>query len=77
MEQTNPEEVKLDDLVTINELAKQFPNILTVQTLRWHLRHRHQNGLDKCCVRLGKKLLLVKSRIEKEWIPGLIKSRAA
>lgn len=52
----------LDDLRTIEGLAQEFPQILTVPTLRWQLRHRDENGLSSACVRVGKKLLIYRSR---------------
>jgi len=48
----------LDDLNTVEELAAQYPKLLTVPTLRWQLRHRDENGLAPACVKGGKKLLL-------------------
>lgn len=52
----------LADLATVEELAKENPKILTVPTLRWQLRHRDTNGLAPACVRLGKKLLIYRTR---------------
>ena len=63
-DQTPTEAIPLDDLRTISELAKQHPTILSVPTLRWQLRHREQNGLAGCCVQVGKKLLISKTRYE-------------
>jgi len=54
----------LDDLRTVEALSGENPQILTVPTLRWHLRHRHTNGLAPACVRIGKKLLISRSRYE-------------
>lgn len=65
--ENTPEALPLDDLHTISELAKQYPTILSVPTLRWQLRHREQNGLAVCCVQIGKKLLISKSRYE-QWL---------
>jgi hypothetical protein len=58
------EPLALDDLFPIEELAAAFPRLLTVRTLRWQLRHREQNGLGDACVRIGKKLLISRSRYE-------------
>jgi len=57
----------LVDLATVEELAKENPKILTVPTLRWQLRHRDTNGLAPACVRVGKKLLIYRSRYS-AWI---------
>ena len=56
--------IQLDDLSTIDALAAQHPQFLTVATLRWQLRHRDSNGLAPACVQLGKKLLISRSRYE-------------
>lgn len=58
------ERIGLEDLYSIPALVAAYPRILTVTALRWQLRHREQNGLAQCCVRLGKKLLISKSRYE-------------
>lgn len=63
----SPEIIGLDDLYTVEELAAAKPNLLSVQTLRWQLRHRAQNGLSAACVRLGKKLLISRPRYE-HWL---------
>lgn len=65
--QTQRERVALDDLLSIKELAGLHPTALTVSSLRWYLRHRHENGLARACVPLGKKLLISKSRFE-SWL---------
>jgi len=59
--------LQLDDLHDIEGLASQYPRILSVQTLRWQLRDREKNGLAPACVRVGKKLLISKTRYEK-WL---------
>ncbi len=56
--------IKLDDLRDIEALAAENPKTLTVSTLRWQLRHRDTNGLSAACVRVGKRLLISKSRYE-------------
>jgi hypothetical protein len=58
--------MSLSDLYTVEQLAAEFPNILTVPALRWQLRHRDENGLAPAgvCVRVGKKLLLNRPRYE-------------
>lgn len=59
--------LQLDDLHDIEGLASQYPHILSVQTLRWQLRDREKNGLAPACVRVGKKLLISKTRYE-QWL---------
>lgn len=66
MQDTTPA-LQLDDLHDIEELASKYPRILSVQTLRWQLRDREKNGLAPACVRVGKKLLISKTRYE-QWL---------
>lgn len=66
---STPNAVALDDLHSIEDLAAQYPKILSVPTLRWQLRSRDKNGLAQCCVQLGKKLLISKTRYER-WLSG-------
>lgn len=54
----------LNDWHPLDEFVSQHPNLFTLATLRWQLRHRDTNGLAGCCVRVGKKLLISKSRYE-------------
>lgn len=61
---TVPEGISLDDLLTVEKMAEAYPAFMTVETLRWQLRHRDTNGLASCCVRIGKRLLIAKSRYE-------------
>ena len=56
--------VEVSDLYTIEGLVAQNPEALTVQMLRWQLRHRQETGLSSCCVRGGKHILISKSRYE-------------
>lgn len=59
--------MQLDDLHTVEELASKYPRILSTYTLRWQLRDRENNGLAPACVRVGKKLLISKTRYE-QWL---------
>jgi hypothetical protein len=54
----------LDDLFLIEQLVEKFPSLLTVQVLRWQLRHRKTNGLAPAVVKVGKHLLISKTRYE-------------
>lgn len=53
-----PVGISLDDLHTVDEFAAKHPNILTKATLQWQLRFRDKNGLEKACIKLGRKLLI-------------------
>lgn len=59
-----PVAIELADLYSVGGLAAAYPDLLTVQTLRWQLRHRDENGLAPACVRIGKKLLISRRRYE-------------
>ena len=72
-----PEAIPLGDLRSVEELAAEHPRILQVSTLRWQLRHRAENGLADCCVAIGKKLLISKSRYEGWLATQAGKGRAA
>lgn len=56
--------VQLSDLYPIDGLVAAHPALLSTATLRWQLRHRDTNGLAPACVRIGKKLLISKTRYE-------------
>lgn len=60
--QTPTDAPPLSDLATIADLVREHPNFLTEPTLRWQLRHRDANGLADCCVRVGRKILIYRSR---------------
>jgi len=61
----------LDDLYSIGKLVEAYPDLLSVTSLRWQLRHRAENGLATSCVRIGKKLLISKTRYE-QWIASRV-----
>lgn len=65
----------LDDLYPLDQFVAAFPNVLTVPALRWQLRHRDTNGLAPACVRIGKKLLISKTRYE-SWLSSQAGSAA-
>lgn len=58
--------IPLEDLLNVAELAGVNPH-LNIHALRWQLRFRNSNGLAPACVRIGKKLLISKSRYER-WL---------
>ena len=43
---------------TIDSLVKKYPHLFAVNTLRWQLRDRATNGLDKHVTRFGRKLYI-------------------
>lgn len=59
--------ITLDDLHTVEDLAEQYPKTLPAKTLAWQVRNREQNGLAPAVVRVGKRLLISKSRYE-HWL---------
>lgn len=60
-------QIALADLRSIDDMVHEHPKLLSVPTLRWQLRHRDVNGLAPACVRVGKKLLISKTRYE-QWL---------
>lgn len=68
MQTTDTQEaIELRDLRDVEALAAERPDVLSVSTLRWQLRHRDTNGLAAACVQIGKRLLISKSRYER-WL---------
>lgn len=68
MQTATPQEAfELSDLRAVEALVAERPDVLTVSTLRWQLRHRDANGLAAACVQIGKRLLISKSRYER-WL---------
>lgn len=59
--------VPLDQTFRIDEFVARHRDILAKPTLRWQLRHRHENGLASATVRIGKHLLIIEPRYE-EWL---------
>ena len=62
--ETLSQAIQLSDLYPIDGLVAAHPALLSTAALRWQLRHRDTNGLAPACVRIGKKLLISKSRYE-------------
>lgn len=71
MSASNEEAIALDDLRTVEQLAAERPDILTVPAIRWQLRHRVQNGLASACVSLRGRTLISKSRYER-WLASRV-----
>jgi hypothetical protein len=59
--------IDLGDLRSVEDLAAEHPRILSVSTLRNQLRQRERNGLAACCVPVGRRVLISKSRYER-WL---------
>ena len=75
MTDTIPDSISLDDLYPIPALVDLHPEFLSVATLRWQLRHRDTNGLAHACRKVGKKILISKSRYE-QWLASQVGSAA-
>ncbi|UIF87809.1 hypothetical protein [Cupriavidus sp. UYPR2.512] len=60
-------QIDLNDLFSVSELAARHPRVLSVLILRYQLRSRASNGLAKACVKIGKKLLISERRYQ-EWL---------
>ncbi len=54
--------LELGDLRTTTQLAAEHPGVLNVWMLRQQLRRRSSNGLASCCVWVGRRLLISRSR---------------
>lgn len=50
------------DLRSVESLAAEHPDVLTVHALRHQVRRRESNGLASACVRLGRRVLISKTR---------------
>lgn len=57
--------VDLTDLYSIQDFAALFPGLLSVQTLRWQMRNKKENGMQGCCLKLGRRIFISKSRYER------------
>lgn len=73
---TSPAAIPLDDLYAIEDLPKTNPRVINVTGLRWQLRHRKENGLASACLRIGKRILISKSRYE-QWLATQVESELA
>lgn len=63
--------ISLDDLHSVEGLASQFPGILSADTLRWQLRDRARNGLASATVKVGKRLMISRTRYE-HWLASRV-----
>ncbi len=68
--------IAIDDLYTVEGLFETNPRVINVTGLRWQLRHRKENGLASACVRIGKRILISKSRYE-QWLATQVESELA
>ena len=67
------EPIPLTDLAAPAELAKEHPDIFTEAGLRWLIRQRRSNGLDKAGAVLivRNRTVLVRSRFER-WLASQV-----
>lgn len=65
--------LELTDLCTAGELAAEHPRVLNLWTVREQLRHRQKNGLAHACVRVGRRLLISRSRY-RAWLTSRLGS---
>jgi hypothetical protein len=61
----------LNDLATLEGLVEESQGVLSMSMLRWQLRHRQENGLSAACVRVGKRILISRSRYD-AWLTSQI-----
>ena len=54
------------ELLTIPALCERYP-ALRLGGVRWQLFNRHQNGLDRAVVRVGRRLLIDVAEFER-WL---------
>ena len=63
-------DLTLDDLATPRAFAQRYPEVVGSESrLRYLLRHREQNGLNRAVLERGRKLWIVKPRFL-DWIAG-------
>lgn len=62
--QTTSPPITLGDLHPVEDFVAAHPNVLTLEAVRWQLRHRDKNGLAGACVRIGKRLFISGARYE-------------
>lgn len=66
MEQQN-KLVPLGDLLTPDALAEASNGTISLNQVRWQLRHRNANGLAAATAIIGRRLLISKTRYE-SWL---------
>jgi hypothetical protein len=44
-EYTAPEQTAMDDIMSLTQFVKRYPDIVTEQQIRWQIFKRNQNGL--------------------------------
>jgi len=65
--ETAAQQIDITDLRTIEGLVSENPEVLNVSLLQWQLRHRDQNGLNNAVVKVGKRVLISKTRYQ-QWL---------
>lgn len=54
--------VALEDWATREDLIASNPRVITPSTLNWQLKNRHKNGLAFAVARVGRRLMISRSR---------------
>lgn len=78
MSNTTTEPLDLNDLVTPNDLSREFPELLNMSRLRYMLRERASNGLDDhgAVLKKGKLIFISRSRFA-QWLDSSQDNSAA
>lgn len=61
---TSPERVSLARLRTIAQLAAESAGLFSEGSLRWHVFHAAETGLDRAIVRVGRRVYIDLDRFE-------------
>lgn len=69
MESAHPDLNKTRNWKTVKQLAEGNP-AFSEASLRYHLFHRHTNGLNKYVRQIGRKILIDEYGFTNEWIEG-------
>lgn len=69
-------QLDLNELFSLEDLAARHPRILSVTILRYQLRNRDINGLARAVVPIGKKLFISESRYQ-QWLSETANTQAA
>lgn len=57
----NPDEIPLEDWVTVDDLVRLNPGVLTAGAVGWQIRNRRRNGLASAVARIGRQLRVSKT----------------
>lgn len=67
--------VEQSQFFTVEQFATKYP-AFTPQSLRWMLFNREQNGLNRCVVRIGRRVLIDEAEFV-AWLKSQREARAA